>query len=136
MATINEVRQLLYNTFNTSWANETPIAFDNDEFNPPSTDTPWVRLVVRNRVSNQETLGPVTLRKFLRSGSVFVQVFVPINVGLAEADRLARLARNIFEGTRLSRALWINNVDVRESGPEDDWYQILVEGFFTYEETK
>lgn len=134
MATINDVRKILYNALINSWTENIPIYTDNQRFSVP--DTAWVRISVRNRVSNQETLGPVNLRKFLRQGSVFVQIFVPINEGLAEGDRLARIVRNIFEGTRQSSALWINSSDIREIGPDGDHYQILVESFFTYEETK
>ena len=134
MATINDVRKLIYNKFITDWADETPYTFDNEKFNQPSSS--WVRLVVRNRISNQETLGPVSGRRFLREGSVLIQIFVPSQRGTGESDRLSRMVRNIFEGERLSSEAWIDNVDIREVGPSTKWYQVNVEAFLTYEETK
>lgn len=136
MANINEVKNLIYNTFNINWDEPNiPYTKDNSRFETPSS-SPWIRLTVRNRISNQETLGKKTNRKFLRSGSIYGQVFVPINTGTSEADRIAQKIRDIFEGERIDESVWITNSDVREVGPDGDWYQFLVESFFTYEETK
>lgn len=135
MATINEARQLIYDKFILDWNDETPFDLDNEDFNEPE-DTPWVRTVVRNRLSNQDSLGPVGVRKFLRVGAVFTQIFVPIDTGVEEADRLAELIRVMFEGVRLTGGLWFFATDVRELGPVDDYYQIVIESNFNYEQTK
>ena len=134
MASINDAKILMYNAFTAGWSGRTPIAFDNEEFTQP--DISWVRVTVRNRVSNQETLGKRTNRKFLRLGAVFVQVFTPIDEGTAESDELAEAARNIFEGERLSGEVWFTNVETRETGSDGNMYQTLVEALFTYEQIK
>lgn len=134
MATINEARKLIYNQFILDWNNETPFTFDNREFTRPNI--PWVRVTVSERVSNQDTLGRENNRKFLREGSIIIQVFVPNNSGTAESDRLSNKVRNIFEGKRLSADIWINNSDIRPVGPGDKFYQVNIESFFTYEEIK
>ena len=134
MASINDVRKLVYNKFITDWADETPFTLDNESFDDPNSS--WVRLVVRNRISGQDTLGPTSLRKFLRSGSIFVQVFTPVKRGTSEGDRLAKRVRDIFEGVRLGPESWVNEVDIREVGPGTKWYQHNVEASLTYEDTK
>ncbi len=135
MADINDVRKVLYNEFINAWNDRTPINLDNEKFAQPES-SPWVRFVVRNRISAQSTLGIPGNRKFLREGAAFVQVFIPVNTGTFEADKLAEAARDILEGRRLSEFLWTVNVDVREVGPDGKWYQVIVEASFTFEKTK
>jgi hypothetical protein len=135
MLTINEARVLINDKFITDWDDETPFTLDNAKFDEPESK-PWVRTVVRNRVSNQDTLGPIGVRKFLREGSVFTQVFVPIDTGLEEADRLAEIIRAMFEGIRLTGELWFFATDVRELGRIGDYFQVVVESSFNYEQTK
>lgn len=133
MATINDARKIVYNTFITEWGGETPFSFDNEKFNPPESS--WVRVVIRNIDSNQETLGPKTKRKFLRRALVIIQIFVKPDIGTKEADRLAEKAKNIFEGERVGD-LWFLETNIRETGTDGEWYQLIVETIFNYEETK
>ncbi len=135
MAGLNEARKLIYDKFIADYASETIFDFDNEDFTPPEGNVSWVRLVVRNRVGNQDTLGPIGVRKFLRQAAVITQVFVPLDSGLSEADRLATIVRDIFEGTRLS-GLWFFASDVQEIGTSGKFYQYNVESTFNYEQTK
>jgi hypothetical protein len=134
MPTINEARASIYAKFITDWNEETLYALDNDEF-PEPEGIAWVRLTVRSRPTTQETLGVEGNRKFLRTGVVFIQIFVPENSGLSEADRLAELVRNILEGTRFS-SLWFYETQIREQGSDGKFYSILTESLFNYEQTK
>lgn len=135
MSTINVARAVIYDRFITNWNDETAFDLDNESFDRPE-DQPWVRMVVRNRTTGQESLGPVGLRKFLRKGAVFTQIFVPINTGVEEADRLAEIIRVMFEGVRLTNGVWFYESEVREVGAKDGFYQIIVESIFNYEQTK
>ena len=135
MASLNDARKAIYDKFIADYNNETIFAFDNEESTPPDGDTPWVRLVVRNRVGNQDTLGPIGIRKFTRQAAVITQVFVPLDAGLTEADRLSTIVRDIFEGTRLN-GLWFFASDVQEIGRSGKFYQYNVESTFNYEQTK
>jgi hypothetical protein len=134
MATIDTTRRLIYDTFITAWGAETPYTFDNEEFDQP-TDTSWLRLVVRNSVTKQSTLGSIGSRKFLRNGVVFVQLFTPLHTGVAETDRLVLLLQAIFEGFRFTD-VWFEYTDVRELGIEGKWFQTSLETTFNYEQTK
>jgi hypothetical protein len=138
MTTLGQARERIYESFVTDWGATSAFTFDNEEFDPP-TGTPWVRLAVRHTASNQETLGGIGQRKYERIGSVFVQCFTPLDSGVASADNLASIARAVFEGKTLApagEAIHFFDVVVREVGPDGAWYQINVEAFFTYHETK
>jgi hypothetical protein len=138
MTTLNQARERIYQQFVTDGGlvHQVTLTFDNDDFDPPE-GTPWARLSVRHRASTQESLGGVGLRKFERIGAVIVQCFVPLDKGTQAADTLATAARNVFEGkTFTPEAIHFFDVVVREIGPDDAWYQVNVEAFFIYHETK
>lgn len=137
MTTLPEAKEAIYLAFQTAW---TPtgkaLTFDNEKFDPP-VDDEWARLTVRHTGGGQETLGKVGNRKFARLGSVFVQVFTPIDQGTSEADVLVTTARNAFEGITLAgTTLRFLDVVAREAGPDGKWYQTVVEANFEYDETK
>ena len=137
MTTLSEAKEAIYLAFETAWT-PTGVAFtfDNEEFDPPES-VAWARLSVRHTASSQETLGKVGNRKFARLGSVFVQVFTPIDQGTAQADSLATTARETFEGVSLvGTTVRFQDVVVRETGPEGKWYQTLVEANFEYDEIR
>ena len=134
MTTVSDAKKELLSAFTTAWASRTPVTFDNESFNPPS-DGAWLRTVIRNTDSAQETLGRVTNRKFERIGVVLTQVFTPSNGGTSEADALSMAVRDIFEGTRIGGVV-LNNVVIREIGVDGKWYQVNVEASFFYTEIK
>lgn len=66
-----------------------------------------------------------------------MQVFVPIDQGVAEADELATAAREVFEGVSIAgtRVRFLDVV-LRESGPEKKWFGVVIEAGFEYDETR
>ena len=138
VATLNQATERIYQTFQTDWGTTSVFTFDNEEFDPPEAGVDWVRLAVRHFDSNQETLGGVGNRKFLREGRIFVQCFTALDKGRAAADNLATIARNIFEGKTLgTESIRCTDSVVREIGPIDDgFYQVNVEIAFNYDEVK
>lgn len=136
MTILNDARGAIYGAFNTGWGVTSVFTFDNEEFNPP-TNAVWARLVVRHDTRDQVSLGGLGARKFDSGGSVIVQCFAPLDKGAALADTLATVAVGIFEGKTLTpEGIRFTAAIVREIGPTEDWYQINVEAFFTYTETK
>lgn len=133
--TLNEAREAIYQEFasNTSLASAN-YTFGNEKYTPPTTGR-WARLTVAHENGEQETLGEVGLRKFLRRGRVLVQLYDSVDNGLYDLDQLADATRDIFEGTTLS-GVYFNNVDIRESGSDGEWYQVVVDAPFFYTETK
>lgn len=135
MAVSNGVKQLVYNAFDIGWGNETIYGTDNEDFTPP-TDRKYAYIFVRNTRSGQETLGGLGNRKFLRQASIVVEISVPLNIGTSEADRLSKIANDIFEAKRLGPETWVSNAVTREVGTVKGFYMVEVEAFLTYEETK
>ena len=134
MPSLNDARKSIQDKFKADWADETIYDFDNTDFDIPESE-PWVRVVVRTRDRNQDTLGRVGNRKFLSEAAISAQVFVPTETGTSEADRLSTKLRDIFDGTRLD-GLWFFASVIRESGTSGDYHQYNVECSFSYEETK
>lgn len=143
MVTLVQARRDLYIRFITAWeaGPNTAKTFDGEQFTPPAGQ-PWIRFVVRHDGSTLEAIGGTGaggFNKYQRTGRVVIQVFVPTNQGLEDADTLAQAARAIFEGITLSsNAIRFNNAVVREIGTDEDnaWFQINVEAFFQYDERK
>ncbi len=135
--TLTEATERIYQTFSDDWGSTSLFAFDNEKLVPPKPSDDWVRVTVRHAGGGQESLGDVGNRKFTRQGSVFVQCFVPLNEGRAGADLLVIAARNIFEGkTLLPESIRFTGSDVREIGESEGYYQMNMEAFFNYTETK
>jgi len=135
MTTLPEARQAVNDYFIAEWGDTTKYVLANEQLNPEPVDEPWVRLVVINRVSNQETLGRETQRRFKRRASVIAQVFTPLYGGTYDSDVLCEKIKCMFEGRDLG-SIWFLESDVRETGEDGSWFQMLVETEFTYEQIK
>jgi hypothetical protein len=136
MTTLNDARGAIYGAFVAGWGATSPFLFDNEQFDSPPLGV-WARCVVRHAVRAQETLGGAGNRKFESLGSVIIQCFGPLDKGAAGVDTLAEVAQGIFEGkTLLPENIHFTSAPITEIGPTDDDYQINVEAFFTYTETK
>lgn len=134
--TPNEVRERLYQTFETDWGATSPFTFVGESFEPPF-NVDWVRFGVAFNFSDQATLGTQGNRKFLRGGGVTVQCFQPIDTGTGRAGALAKIAADIFEG----KTIGVENVQFREStvvdiGEGEFWYQVNALAIFDYEEIR
>ena len=134
MPTLNEARKSIQDKFTAEWASETVSDFDNEDFETPEGIN-WVRLVVRTKVRTQTTLGRVGNRKFESEATVIGQVFVPVESGTSEADRLATKLANIFEGTRLDGLSFLA-AETREIGESGGFHQYNVTCNFNYQDIK
>ena len=139
MVSITDARESLYAQFYDSFTGvpQSRIYLDNDD-RTPSDDLPWVRLTVRHFGGGQESLGDVGSRKYNRTGSVLVQVFVPQGEGgIRTADTLAHEARGLLEGKTLnSNSIRLFDAEIREIGPTEGWFMVVVEARMEYTETK
>ncbi len=136
--TINEAREAIYQR----WIDNTPsgfganFAFANEKFTAPD-DAPWARLTVLHEQGDAPTFGPPggNKRKFRRRGRVLIQVYDQVDQGTRVLDLLADESRDIFEGTQFS-GLYFISADIRESGQDGEWMQLIVDAPFDYFETK
>lgn len=134
MPTINEARKSIQDKFKASWGSETVYDFDNTDFTAPE-EANWVRLVVRTQIRAQTTLGRTGNRKFSSDAMIMAQVFVPVETGTSDADRLSTKLANIFEGIRLD-GLAFEAAVIRESGTSGKFHQYNVDCSFSYEDIK
>lgn len=134
MPTLNAARKSVQDNFKLGWAGETIHDFDNADFNIPEGED-WVRVVVRVRTRVQISLGRVGNRKFRTVAAVSAQVFVPVETGTFDADRLSLKLANIFDGTRFD-GLSFQAAVIREGGTSGEFHQYNVEIPFDFEEIR
>lgn len=84
--------------FNAAWGSTTPIAYENERFDPPS-NTPYVVLTVRPDGAFQHEIGS-TGAHFRHPGLIYIMVFSPPDTGNAAALALADQAAVIFRRQR------------------------------------
>lgn len=137
---VAQVTQALYAAFIDSWSS-TPVAAENEVFD---AEPSWVRLSVREQVSEQQTLGPKGARRFRRECAVYVQVFTPAEGAFIDAAggvrsglELAEDVRRFFEGETISAAKFHAVTVSRErlDPATGRWLVILVTCPFYFMET-
>jgi len=130
------------NQFNTSWGTTTPIRFDNVGFTPPSTS--WVSLEVWDGKSNKASLGTGSQMR-RTTGTVFIDVFTPLNDGSKPARELADQVSAVFRDVVVS-GLTFYEANISQIGEKyytnsgtgvpatAQWYQMSVAIPFKYDE--
>lgn len=105
---------------------------------PPSGQEPWIRPMVRHSGGEQATLqGETGNRRFRRFGTLTVQVFHPVGVGLVGgATDYADVIRDAFEGVGSNEGMIYRDVSVNEIGVDGDFFQSNVQIDFEYDELK
>lgn len=101
---------------------------------PRDTGDPWARITVRHATGNARALGS---KLFGKTGTVFVNVFVPFTSGDAytTAQRLAEVAKNAYEGKRTG-GVTFPSVATPERGREGSWWRADCIASFSYLERK
>ena len=136
MSTVDEARAVVYDRFLANWTQTdltSAATFENEAFDPPETE--WVRLTVRNIGSQQDSLGPVGFRKYLRKALVLLQIFTPANTGMQRSGQIAQAFRELYEGVTVDGVRFYDVV-VRESGLDGRWQLTVAESTFDYDETR
>ncbi len=108
------------------------IALDNQDFDPPDDETPWVRLHIKFNDGGQDSLGKSGNRKFGRVGFVYIQVFTKKGGATNANDDLANNSLDVFDGERLGD-LWFFNGRIETIGSGDVWYRQNVVIEFKFE---
>ena len=98
--------------------------------------TPWAQVVVRHAAGQQDTLGGVGNRSFLRLGVVIVTINTPSGSGLSTAYALAKVVADAYEGVSSPNGVWFRNVRINELGRDGAFYRTNVLIDFEYSEMK
>lgn len=128
---ISTGRVAMQSAFDTAWADQTPIAWDNVKYKSESTN--FVRFSVQYTDGSQESLGPVGGRLFRHFGMVFVQVFTKLNQNPATNDGLVQDVLDFFQ-TPLA-GVNFKKPSARSIGVEGNYYQQNVSAQFYIEQT-
>lgn len=147
LPSFDDARDEILGLFATKWNADTPAVTGTvppvewagvDSGEPPPTNAPWARAIVRHGTSRQVTFGPVGSRRFTRRGMVTIQMFTPLSSGggLSIAEKCAIIARDAFEGRGTASGIWFRNVAIREIGPDGTQYQVNVVAEFEYDELR
>lgn len=113
-------------------------ATEKDMIPHPSTLTaPWGRVAIRHGGSKQTSMGPVGRRRFERTGTLWVQCYIPWKEGadLSTAEALALVARNGYEGVSTDNVT-LRAVALQERGRDGNFYRWDVLAQFTWYEIK
>lgn len=137
MTTLAQANEAIAELFVQTWSVTTfAYSLDNESYDPPD-DAPWARFSVVHTGSTQDTIGRPGNRKFERSGSAFVQVFVKSDTGTQQSKELTQTVMDGFEGVSISgTSIYFLDVIPRETGTDRGWFQTVVEATFRYFETK
>lgn len=142
-ATLTEARDQILDrlkqTVDAITAQDRPeVVYDDAPGSIPRTKTSkWCRATIRHAVSGQASLtNSQGVRKWVRSGTLSVQVFTPSGTGLGLSDRIASTIRGAYEGFATSGGVWFRNARVSEIGDDGTWYQVNVLVDFEYHEIK
>lgn len=120
------------NLFKVGWGSTTGVKYDNVPFTVPTTA--WVSIEVWNGQSQKASLGSgAQLRR--STGTVFVNIYTPLNKGSKAARDYADLVIPIFRDKQVS-GITFEEPDVRRVGEQyfsingvqstTQWYQLVV----------
>jgi hypothetical protein len=112
------------------------IHWENVKKDRSSTQDPWFVYMVRHTIGQQDSLGGIGSRSFLRAGQIVVAVYTPVGNGLSESYTLAKLVTDAYEGKASPNGVWFRNVRVNEIGVDGDFHQTNVIIEFQYHEQK
>lgn len=103
----------------------------------PSTDAAWCRFSLRHNAGRQAGMGAAAgQRMFRRTGTITVQIFTLSSKGLSEAQRLAKVVGDAFEGQSTPGGVWFKNVRMNEIGRDGQFFQTNLLTDFEYDEVK
>ncbi len=134
--TYEEARDAISSLVQTTWDTEVPGApmfYDNKSGSRPDVPTLFGRLKVQFVSGTRANIGPQG--RFRRTGTTFVQIFVPAGNGTVNFSAVGQSLVAAFEDAGAVDNVWFRDVTMREIGVEDDgvYYQTNVEAAFTFD---
>lgn len=112
------------------------IFFESVREQRENDNSAWAASTIRHTSGNQESLGGIGNRSFLRQGVMIVQVFTPVGNGLQESYQLAKVITDAFEGKSSPLGVWFRRVRISEIGKDGMFQQLNVVLEFEYNEVK
>lgn len=136
--TYNEAVAAMHDHFLTVWAGPVTLSgFENEviELDSLGADDSWTRFVVRENDWQQQTMGPVGGRNFLRKGLAILQIFSPAGKGRKAANDLADTFKDGFEGVTVA-GIRYHEVTRNVIGQDGRWFHLDASAVFDYTERR
>ena len=117
-----------------------PIEWPNLAFEKPDASATWARWSVIHATGGQSSLAGAHGRsRFSKGGSIQIEVFTPLGVGVKVAYDAAQIAINAYEGKRTPSDVWFRNVRIDDEGQgrggDAAWWCSVVIADYTYDNT-
>lgn len=131
--TFNEARDLILAPFQTAWGSEGPVQWDDVAAAP--TDGNWARATIKHSDGGAESLADESgTKRFERIGTLYVQIFTPVGLGMVTGYDLAQRVVNQYQSTRSN--VWFRRVRMREGAKDGAFRQTTVLVDFSYDDVR
>jgi hypothetical protein len=115
------------------------IVYDDKAGRKPESDSPsllpWLRVLFRHAGSDQRSLtGDLGRVRFVRGGTLTVQIFTPGGDGLASADTLSAALLASVEGKTTAGGVQFFEATANGIGPDGPWFFTLMTARVEYDE--
>lgn len=134
--TFDEARDVMCATFLTAWEPlGYPAVWTDVASTIPETEKVWARVVIRHANGGQGSLaGDTGVKRWERTGTLFVQVFAPVGDGTLAGYDAAQAVVNAFQSAR--DCVWYRNIRINEVGADGAFEQINVLVDFSYDDVR
>jgi len=149
MSTIEQARSDIYTALKAAWdagaaTTGKILTYGNvtadvpeDEIASTGTPEPYGSVRIENTFSSAQSLrGDGGLRRFRRTGLLFVEVYTPAGNGLSSADQIVKVVLDGLEGQTTANGVYFRNAQVREEGVSGPWFLTVITVEFEYDEVK
>jgi hypothetical protein len=127
-------RDEMLGVFNTAWTGTGfPVVWSDVPGSPPSAETPWARVTLRHVDGAQRTLSDAAgSRSYTATGTIWVQLFIPIGQGLTQAYPLAKTVLDAYRSA--NGLVWYRNARLKELPDDGAFSRINCLIDFSYDE--
>ena len=133
----DDILKMAYDAWVAAGYTANNLIYDDKDGSIPTNGERWARITVRHETGSQASLsGGLGTQKYLRTGTVFVQIFEPSGEGLSSIDNSAKIIMDAFEGKSSPNGVWFRNVTFQEIGPDGNFFNGNVTIGFEYNELK
>ena len=123
---IATLRQVIETNLSTNFTTY-PIKYENVPFDPP-TNSSWIAChIKRNMLPTPELDSSYEVM-----GLFILQVFTPINSGLATSNTIVDTLAGLYNNQKNIASLWFGDSVITDIGKSDIWYQVNISVPFNY----
>lgn len=142
-ATFKEAYDDIVIMFNAGWDNVLPdvppVIWPADQEESPQEGDMYAKVDINQTLRTQQTISNLNgIRRYKGSGEITVQVFVKLSLNdpLSDAQNLAIVVTNSFEGKRSANGVEFFDVTQQGSTRVDGWLLIPINMRFEYSEIR